>query len=162
MYGTRGGCSVTSTPNRRCIRSSVTSTCICERPATIVSPVCGSRWMSSEGSSSCSRRSDVCTFSSSPLCLGSMANDTTGDGNASGSIWAGLSTSERTSPVPVSLSLATAPMAPAGSESVGVCSLPCSTSSWPMRSLAWVWLLTSVESDVSVPAKTRSRLILPL
>ena len=52
--------------------------------------------------------------------------------------------------MPVSLSLATAPIAPAQSASIGACSLPWIVSSCPIRSLAWVWLLSSVESDVSV------------
>ena len=91
-----------------------------------------------------------------------MANETTGAGSVSGSISAGWSESERTSPVPVSLSLATAPSEPGPSSSTGVWSLPCSSSSWPTRSLAWEWLLVSVESLVSVPANTRSRLTLPL
>jgi len=38
---------VTSTPKRRFIRSQMTSTWTWLMPATIVSPVCGSRWTSS-------------------------------------------------------------------------------------------------------------------
>ena len=75
---------------------------------------------------------------------------------------AAASESARTSPVPVSLSLATAPIEPVQSASVGVCSLPWIRSSCPIRSLARLWLLTSVESDRSSPEKTRSRFSLPL
>ena len=68
--GTRGGFRLTSTPKRSLRRSTITSTCTCESPATICSPVCGSRWRSIVGSSSWSRRSAVNTLSSSPLLRG--------------------------------------------------------------------------------------------
>src|SRR6266566_5174441 len=55
-YGTRGGFKVTSAPKRSFIRSTITSTWICERPATICSPVWASRWRSIVGSSSWRRR----------------------------------------------------------------------------------------------------------
>ena len=42
-YGTRGWCSSTSTPKRRCSRSTATSTCIWLIPDRSCSPVCGSR-----------------------------------------------------------------------------------------------------------------------
>ncbi len=59
----------TSTPKRVRSRSTITSTWTCESPATICSPVCGSRCRSIVGSSSCRRRSAVNTLSSSPLVL---------------------------------------------------------------------------------------------
>ncbi len=75
--------------------------------------------MSSEGSSSDSRRSDANIFSSSALCTGSTANEITGAGSGSGSTGAGLSTSASTSPVAVSFSFGTAPIMPVPSSSVG-------------------------------------------
>ena len=42
-YGTRGGLSSTSTPKRRFMRSTVTSTCTWLMPETIISPVWSSR-----------------------------------------------------------------------------------------------------------------------
>ena len=55
--GTRGGLRSTSAPKRAFSRSTTTSTCICDSPATICSPVCWSRCRSIVGSSSCRRRS---------------------------------------------------------------------------------------------------------
>jgi hypothetical protein len=69
-------------PKRERSRSTATSTWICDSPATISSPVCGSRCRSSVGSSSCRRLSAVKSFSSSPLAFGAMANAMTGEGSA--------------------------------------------------------------------------------
>src|SRR5436190_1246204 len=98
---------MTSAPNRWRIRSTITSTWICDRPATICSAVCGSRCRSIVGSSSCRRRSAVKTLSSSPLDFGSMAKAMTGAGSLIEGIEIGWSRAASQSPARVSLSLAT-------------------------------------------------------
>ena len=40
--------------------------------------------------------------------------------------------------------------------------MPWIVSSCPIRSLEWLWLLTSVESDLTSPEKTRRRFSFPL
>ena len=75
------------------------------------------------------------TLSSSPLEAGSIANAMTGAGSLIDGIWTGSSRSASQSPAWVSLSLATAPMSPGPNASVCLKSLPCGTSSCPMRSL---------------------------
>ena len=152
-YGTRGGCVTTSTPKRRLRRSSVTSTCICERPSTSISPVRSSRRTSSVGSSSCRRRSDVPSFSSSPLRAGSTATDTTGAGSATGSTTTSRSWSSSRSPVCTSLSFATAPISPGPSSVTGWCSLPCTSSSAAKRSLPRVRVSISVRVARDVPGE---------
>src|SRR5437763_1759338 len=52
-------------------------------------------------------------------------------------------------------------MSPAPNSLADSWSLPCRTSSWPTRSLLWERVLTTVESELSVPASTRKRLIRP-
>ena len=61
----------------------------------------------------------------------------------------------------VSLSLATAPMSPAANSPAALCSLPWSSRSWPRRSLPCVRELTSVESALTVPERTRKTVIRP-
>ena len=116
-------CSSTSAPKRRFIRSTITSTWICVRPAMICSPVCGSRWTSSVGSSSCeaAQRGRRLVLVALGLRLDRRTPSPAPAGRAAGSeIVASLSAS--TSPARVSLSLATAPMSP-GAELVDVAHL---------------------------------------
>ena len=91
------------------------------------------------------------TLSSSPFALASMENAITGAGSLMEGIEIGWSRSASQSPARVSFSFATAPMSPGPNASVWVTSLPCGTSSCPMRSLAWARVLSTCESWVSVP-----------
>ena len=160
-YGTCGWWSSTSAPNRLLTRSTATSTWIWLRPESSCSPVCGSRRITSVGSSSERRRSAVPTFSSSPFAFGVTAKLITGSGKPSSGISTSRSASSSRSPVVVSFSLATAPMSPAPKASSCVCSLPCSASSWPTRSFECERWFASVESDLISPAMTRRTLIRP-
>ena len=91
------------------------------------------------------------TLSSSPLAFGSIANAITGAGSLIDGMWIGWSRAASQSPARVSLSLATAPMSPGPKASAWVTSLPCGTSSWPMRSLLWVRVLSTCVSWVITP-----------
>ena len=91
------------------------------------------------------------TLSSSPLAFGSIANAMTGAGSLIDGIVIGWSRAASQSPARVSLSFATAPMSPGPNASVCLTSLPCGTSSWPMRSLEWARVLSTCESWLSVP-----------
>ncbi len=91
------------------------------------------------------------TLSSSPFAFGSIANAMTGAGSAIDGIEIGWSRSASQSPARVSLSFATAPMSPGPKASVWLTSLPCGTSSWPMRSLLWARVLSSCVSALTVP-----------
>ena len=72
------------------------------------------------------------------------------------------SVSSRTSPVIASFSFATAPMSPSPNASACVVILALhAASSWPKRSFACVRVLTSVESAVIVPLRTRKTLMRP-
>ena len=78
-----------------------------------------------------------------------------GAGNSSGGSVRGFSRVESVSPVSVTASFATAPISPALSSPIGSCSLPWSSSSWPIRSSSsrvafqtWAW-------EWSVPERTR-------
>ena len=84
-----------------------------------------------------------------------MATMSDGAGKSSGGRRSGFSFVASVSPVSVTASLATAPISPALSSPIGSCSLPCSSSSWPMRSSSsrvvfqtWAW-------EWSVPDSTR-------
>ena len=88
-------------------------------------------------------------MSSSPT--GSIANAITGAGSLIEGIEIGWSRSASQSPARVSLSLATAPMSPGPNESACVTSLPCGTSSCPIRSLWWVRVLSTCVSWVIMP-----------
>ena len=103
------------------------------------------------GSSSWRRRSELNTFSSSPLDLGVTAKAITG----AGSLICGISTAwgldSSQSPALVSLSFATAPMSPGPKASAWPVSLPSNTISWPMRSLLSVRELTTCESCSMTP-----------
>ena len=65
------------------------------------------------------------------------------------------------SPACVSFSFATAPMSPGPNSSAWPVSLPCGTSSWPIRSFEWLRRLKTCESGIRVPWYTRKRLIRP-
>ena len=86
------------------------------------------------GSSSSIRARAGPILSRSPLVWGSMATTSDGSGNSSGGSVSGRLAADSVSPVSVTVSLATAPISPALSSPIGSCSLPCSSSSWPIRS----------------------------
>ena len=116
-------------------------------------PVCWSRRSRRVGSSSASLRIALATFSSSPFAFGVTAKLITGSGKPKSTGSTSTSLSSSRSPVCASFSFATAPMSPGPKSLPAVCSLPCSSSSVPMRSLPFVRLLTSVESPVMVPVE---------
>jgi hypothetical protein len=150
-YGTRGGCSSTSTPKRRLSRSTPTSTCIWDMPDSSCSPVCSSRRSMSVGSSSASRRSELAIFSSSPFAFGVIAKLMTGSGKPRFGSSTGCSWSSSTSPVCVSFSFATAPRSPSPISFSFVCSLPCITISAPSRSFECVRGFARFASPFTVP-----------
>ena len=98
---------------------------------------------SSVGSSSCSRRSAVTTFSSSPFAFGETAKLITGSGKSSFGAAISRSASSRRSPVTVSLSFATAPMSPAPSSSDLRVLLALEREQVPDPLLAWARALTT-------------------
>ena len=118
--------------------------------------------MSSDGSSSCRRRSDACTFSSSPLLPASIANETTGAGSAIGSTGGRL--------VDVGQHVAGVGLLElrdradhAGAEHIGrlvVLALQHQQLADPL--LAVRAAVDQLRVALSVPANTRSRLMLPL
>src|SRR5262249_9401404 len=63
--------------------------------------------------------------------------------------------------VPGSCTFGTAPMSPGRRWCVALCSLPCSSRRWPMRSFAWPRTFTTVVSALIEPSSTRKTLIRP-
>ena len=152
-YGTRGGCSSTSMPKRRLARSSATSTCIWLMPERISSPVCWSRRSRSVGVLLGQAPDGLRHLLLVALRLGVIAKLITGSGEAEvDRPFDATSLSSSRSPVCASFSLATAPMSPAPNSLAAVCSLPCSSSSEPIRSLPLDRALTSVESPPTEPS----------
>ena len=82
-------------------------------PAMMVWPVSSSVWTRKVGSSSARRCSELPSFSSSALVLGSMATMMTGSGNSMDSRMTGLDCSHSVSPVPVILRPTAAASSPA-------------------------------------------------
>ena len=107
------------------------------------------------GSSSSIRWSAGPILSRSPLDCGSMATISDGAGNSSGGSVSGFSCDASVSPVSVTVSLATAPISPALSSPIGSCSLPWSSSSWPIRSSSPRVAFQTWACEWSVPDSTR-------
>ena len=128
--------------------------CVSPMPRSSVWCVSSSRWTWSAGSSSCSRCSALASLSSSADVWAVMATDSTGVGRSSGGTFTGLPLAAACRRWSCSLSLATAPMSPAGRDCTGSVSLPrsrirsCRRSSWPVR------LLTRWSSGLIVPDST--------
>ena len=115
----------------------------------------GERSRRTVGSSSSMRASAGPILSRSPFETGSMATTSDGIGNSSGGRVSGAAWADSVSPVSVTVSLAIAPISPAFSSPMGSCSLPCSSSSWPIRSSApWV-AFQMWACEWSVPDRTR-------
>ena len=94
-------------------------------------------------------------MSRSPFDSGSIATTSDGDGNSSAGSVSGFSFDARVSPVSVTASLATAPISPALSSPIGSCSLPWSSSSWPIRSSSPRVAFQTWACEWSVPERTR-------
>src|SRR4029450_6109237 len=107
------------------------------------------------------RCSAVEILSSSPRDLGWMANEMAGSGKAIPDRTMGFASSQRVSPVSVSLSLATTPISPGPSASIVFCVLPCSQPMCPTRSLAPRVALSTWLSDRNGPEYTRNTESLP-
>ena len=91
------------------------------------------------------------TLSSSPLLLGSIANAITGAGSLMLGISTGSSRAASQSPALVSLSFATAPMSPGPNSSAWPVPAPSNVTSWPIRSLEWVRVLSTCVSCFITP-----------
>ena len=80
-----------------------------------------------------------------------MANAITGEGNLGSASEISMFLAASTSPAWVSFSLATAPMSPGPNSSVCPISLPCGSSSWPMRSFVSARRFITCESWLITP-----------
>ena len=84
-----------------------------------------------------------------------MATISDGSGKSSAGRTSGFSRDAIVSPVSVTASLAIAPISPALSSPIGSCSLPWSSSSWPIRSSSLRLLFQTWACEWSVPDRTR-------
>ena len=84
-----------------------------------------------------------------------MATISDGSGKSSGARMSGFSRVVSVSPVSVTVSFATAPISPAFSSPIGSCSLPWSSSSWPIRSSSLRVPFQTCACERSVPDMTR-------
>ena len=165
LYGTRGVWVAMAAPNLRLSRSMMTAVWASPIVRRTCSPM-GERSRRTVGSSSSIRASAGPILSRSPFETGSIATTSDGAGNSSGGSVSGAAWADSVSPVSVTVSLATAPISPAFSSPIGSCSLPCSSSSWPIRSSApcvafqmwaWEWSVPRQDPQVRQPADERIR-----
>ncbi len=161
-YGTRGWCSSTSTPKRRFSRSTATSTCICESPASellarlLVAAENEGRILLGQAP----ERLRHLLLLALRLRRDREAHHRLGEVEAR-QLDVDLLVERAGRRSSSSLSFATAPMSPSPNASAWACSLPCIVSSEPIRSFAVLAGFVSVESEVTVPSRTRKTLISP-
>ena len=152
---------LTSTSKRCFSRSRTTSRWSWLTPLITSSCVCGSCAIFTVGSSSAILCKPLATFCSSPRVFGSMATPNIGCGKA-GTGSRGASVRKATvSPMCRPSTFATATMSPGPASGTGTYCFPCTSSSWPIRTLLPVFTSISWWFGVSTPASTRMKLRCP-